>query len=57
MYAVMVVCLCWGEDFLFLVQELVRVQKLLEVRETRMVEMSREMIQLTEANQELQWWA
>jgi hypothetical protein len=35
-------------------QELVQVKKLLEARETRMVEMSREMIELTEANQTLQ---
>ena len=37
-----------------LVQELVIVNKLLEARETRMVEMSREVIQLNETNQELQ---
>ncbi|CAI8053206.1 TATA element modulatory factor [Geodia barretti] len=35
-------------------QELGRVNKLLEARETRMVEMSREVIQLSETNQELQ---
>ena len=37
-----------------LIQELVIVNKLLEARETRMVEMSREVIQLSETNQELQ---
>ena len=36
------------------IQELVRINKLLEARETRMVEMSREVIQLSETNQELQ---
>ena len=35
-------------------QELERVKGLLEARETRMVEMSREVIQLGETNQELQ---
>ena len=38
-------------------QELERVKKLLEARETKMVEMSREVIQLSETNQELQRFA
>ena len=37
-------------------QELVEVKKVLEVRENRMVDMSRELVQLNEANQELQRW-
>ena len=35
-------------------QELTRVSKVLEVRETRLVDMSKENIQLQELNQELQ---